>query len=148
MDYKIISLDISYADEIHRIEAESFSSPWSKESIDSSLESPVVVYFGALEAEKKLCAFVCASVISPEAEILNIAVSKSHRRQGIAETLISYTEGYFRENSVDTVFLEVRETNTPAQSLYQKFGFDVIGKRKKYYTDPTEDAILMKKTIV
>lgn len=146
MGYKIISLNYSFADEIHRIENESFSSPWSRESIDSSLESPVVFYFGALDAESKLRAFVCASVIAPEAEILNIAVSQSHRRQGLAQSLLLYLSDFLKENSVEDIFLEVRASNVPAQSLYRKFGFEVIGIRRKYYSAPTEDAVLMKKT--
>jgi len=145
MKYKIISLDSRNAEEIHRIETESFSVPWSRESIESSLLSPVVVYFGARDFVNNLCAFVCTSVIPPEAEILNIAVSKSFRRQGIAESLLLHLMDYLKTTSVDTVFLEVRESNLPAQLLYQKRGFEVIGKRYKYYTDPIEDAILMKK---
>jgi ribosomal-protein-alanine N-acetyltransferase len=74
-----------------------------------------------------------------EAEILNIAVAPSHRRNGIATALI---------DSLDApeVFLEVRESNEPAQRLYSKLGFRTVGRREQYYDDPEEAALVMRRS--
>jgi ribosomal-protein-alanine N-acetyltransferase len=72
-----------------------------------------------------------------EIEVLNLAVSPAFRRQGIATTLLSALEH-------SDLFLEVRESNTPARSLYWKLGFRVVGKREEYYDDPVESALVMR----
>ena len=146
--YKIEKLDISHADEIFQIESTSFSDPWTKESIISSLENPLMRVLGCYDASDTVCGFICASVIPPEAEILDIAVSPDRRKEGVGKALINSLLFTLKLGlSVESVFLEVRESNTPARSLYQKFGFEEIGKRARYYSNPTEDAILMKKDL-
>ena len=143
--YKIDILDLTHADEIFQIESQSFSDPWTKESIISSLENPLMKVFGCYNESDTLCGFVCVSVLPPEAEILDIAVSPDRRKEGVGKALINSTLFSLKtELSVETVFLEVRESNVPARSLYKKFGFEEIGKRSRYYSNPTEDAILMK----
>ena len=148
MEYKIASLNAEFSDEILRIENESFSAPWTKDSIVSALENSYVQFYGIFDDSDSLIGFICASVIPPEAEILNIAVSASYRRLGVGSMLLSHMMTYLQNKDTDTVFLEVRESNTPARLLYTKEGFEVIGTRKKYYSNPTEDAILMQKNIV
>ena len=149
--YKIIDLDITHIDEIFQIESESFSDPWSKESFVSSIENPLVRMMGCHDTSDKFCGFICASVLPPEAEILDIAVSPSFRRMGVGKALINALLSSIRvspavdvSSAVQTVFLEVRESNIPARKLYQSFGFTESGKRPRYYSNPTEDAILMK----
>ena len=148
MNYNYMHLTISHAEGMFRIESESFSDPWTKESIISSLENPLNLTVGSFDSTGELCGFVCATVIPPEAEILNIAVLGSHRQKGIGQALLNSMLSELKNDfSVDTVFLEVRESNIPARSLYTKFGFEVIGARSRYYSNPTEDAILMAKNL-
>ncbi|MFH1169416.1 MAG: ribosomal protein S18-alanine N-acetyltransferase [Chloroflexota bacterium] len=82
-------------------------------------------------------------VLADEAHITNIAVRKSHQRQGIGELLMINVIGMAREMKADTVTLEVRVSNTTAQNLYIKYGFTQVGLRRGYYTDNREDAVLM-----
>ncbi len=146
--YKIYNLDLTHTDEIFQIESESFSDPWTKESIITSLENPLMRVLGCYDESDILCGFICVSVLPPEAEILDIAVSPSRRKEGVGKALLNSTLFSLKVGlSVETVFLEVRESNIPARSLYQRFGFEEIGKRTRYYSNPTEDAILMKKDL-
>ena len=149
--YKIYDLDLTHIDEIFQIETESFSDPWSKDSFISSLENPLVRMMGCNDPSDTFCGFICALVLPPEAEILDIAVSPSYRRMGVGKALINTLLFSLKvdpalkgTSAVDTVFLEVRESNIPARKLYKSFGFTETGKRPRYYSNPTEDAILMK----
>ncbi len=91
--------------------------------------------------------FVLASCIAPEAEILTIAVSPDHRRQGIASELFRTLWSNFSTRGIDTVFLEVASGNSAAMELYKSFDFQEVGRRKGYYTRinaPAEDAVVMR----
>lgn len=91
--------------------------------------------------------FVLASCIPPEAEILTIAVSPDHRRQGIAQGLFRTLWSNFSERKIDSVFLEVASGNTAALGLYKSFDFQEVGRRKGYYSrinGPSEDAVVMR----
>ena len=78
-------------------------------------------------------------VAPPEREILNLAVATRYRRRGVAASLLT-----FELNREDIFFLEVRESNHGAQTLYRRFGFVEIGRRPDYYKNPTETAIVMR----
>ena len=78
-----------------------------------------------------------------EGYITNVAVSPDFRRQGIARALIEALLAKARENGLAFVTLEVRESNAPAIALYTGAGFEPVGKRKNFYSNPTENAVLM-----
>ncbi|MCD6299635.1 MAG: ribosomal protein S18-alanine N-acetyltransferase [Dehalococcoidales bacterium] len=82
-------------------------------------------------------------IMADEAHIINIAVREDHRRQGIGELLLISIIDLATELNASIVTLEVRTSNTAAQSLYHKYGFSQVGIRRGYYTDNREDAILM-----
>ena len=82
--------------------------------------------------------------IPPEIHITNLAVHGLWRRQGIARLLLGAVLEDARRRHLTLAVLEVRPTNTEARSLYEDFGFKVIGRRKGYYFDTGEDALLMK----
>ena len=87
-----------------------------------------------------IAGFIVTRMVAPgEVEILNVAVAYSQRRSGVASALLDSVEA-------DTMFLEVRESNLSAQALYRKFGFAVAGRRKDYYDDPVENALVMRRT--
>ncbi len=114
-------------------------SPWSEEQILADIKQDNVDYF-FLEDEKELIGFLSVQHLVGEVEITNIAVRKSYQGQGLgAQLMASLDDMDF------PIFLEVRESNKSAQALYQKFGFELVGKRKRYYHEPVEDAIIMKR---
>jgi ribosomal-protein-alanine N-acetyltransferase len=78
-----------------------------------------------------------------EAHVTTIAVALPSRRQGVGELLLNRLIDYALESGVALLTLEVRLSNSAAQQLYQKYGFQVVGERKRYYTDNGEDALIM-----
>ncbi len=136
--------------EILEIENSSFSQPWSREAFESSLANPLVDIFSAfceMNGREVLCGYMVIMTLPPDCEILNIAVSKKFRRMGIAEKMIEFACVKAKKACCEQLMLEVRESNTPARNLYEKMGFYPVGIRKKYYREPTEDAILMNKNL-
>ena len=114
-------------------------SPWTKEQILSDMQQDNVDYF-FVEVDKTAIGFLAIQQLVGELEITNIAVKKAHQGEGWGSQLLAHLD------HVDfPIFLEVRASNTSAQALYQKFGFEVIGKRQRYYHEPVEDAIIMKR---
>lgn len=81
--------------------------------------------------------------IETESELWNVAVRPLHRRQGIARALLREGCRRLAESGVRRVFLEVRESNLPAVELYYSFGFELLGRRKEYYLNPKEDALVL-----
>ena len=79
-----------------------------------------------------------------EASVTNVAVSPSFRKKGYGEALVTAAKEAVREAGAECIFLEVRQSNEPAISLYKKLDFEELGIRKKFYEHPVEDAIIMK----
>lgn len=114
-------------------------SPWTKEQILLDMQQDNVDYF-FVEVDKTAIGFLAIQQLVGELEITNIAVKKARQGEGWGSQLLAHLD------HVDfPIFLEVRASNTSAQALYQKFGFEVIGKRQRYYHEPVEDAIIMKR---
>lgn len=114
-------------------------SPWTEEQILSDMQQDSVDYF-FVEEDKEIIGFLAIQQLVGELEITNIAIKKAYQGRGLGSQLLANLD------QIDfPIFLEVRASNTPAQALYQKFGFEVIGKRKQYYHEPIEDAIIMKR---
>lgn len=136
---------IEDADSMAAIEALCFSDPWSAESFRQMMEMPVshTLTVWDEEAEPMLVGYLLLLAIAPEVEIANIAVSPSFRRQGIGRALLEEGIARMRAEGCDRFFLEVREHNLSAQALYSGLGFAQVGRRKNYYQNPREDALLM-----
>lgn len=114
-------------------------SPWSEKQILSDMQQDNVDYF-FVKKDKKIVGFLAISQLAGELEITNIAIKKAYQGHGLGSQLLADLD------HVDfPIFLEVRASNTPAQALYKKCGFGIIGKRKQYYHEPVEDAIIMKR---
>lgn len=99
------------------------------------------------DEQEKVVGFVVYRVTIPETEILNIAVDPVCIRKQIGSRLLQYVERLVVAQGVKNLFLEVRPSNAPAREFYFKRGFTEVGRRKEYYAQPIEDAILMKRTI-
>lgn len=133
-------------DAILSIEELSFTVPWTKASFASALESEYVTVLAA-ERDGQTVGFGCISLLPPECEIPNIAVHPEERGNGVGGALFSAMLQLAEEKGAEIAFLEVRESNTPARSLYEKNGFAPMGIRRNYYTKPTENAIIMQKNL-
>lgn len=94
------------------------------------------------EETGKLCGFVCAKAVGGEWEIENVAVAAEFLRRGIAKELVRTLIQLAENEAASAILLEVRESNLPARRLYEKHGFREVGRRRMYYSDPAEDAIL------
>ncbi len=98
-------------------------------------------------AETSPLGFLIAQHLSPEWELENIVVAPSARQKGLGKHLLHELLSVARKTNSTSVFLEVRESNTPARTLYETAGFEQSGRRRSYYTNPSEDAILYRLTL-
>jgi ribosomal-protein-alanine N-acetyltransferase len=100
-----------------------------------------------IEDDHKVVGFLVIQSVVAEAELLNLCVAPGKRRAGLAEALLNEAVAELRRDRVDRLFLEVRESNTPAISFYEKHQFRKTGRRPAYYRDPEEAAVLMMKEL-
>jgi ribosomal-protein-alanine acetyltransferase len=91
--------------------------------------------------------FLIAHHLAPAWDLENIVVAPTARRRGIGKSLLEALFAAARETKSTSVFLEVRESNAPARTLYENLGFKQTGRRRSYYTSPSEDAILYRRTL-
>lgn len=128
---------------VAQIEADCFSSPWSEKALSDELENPNANFL-VCEKDDIICGYIGSIFVCDEASVTNVAVSPLFRRQGIGEALVSGLILRAKEKGIQSIFLEVRESNIAAQKLYKKCGFDAVSIRKGFYSNPKEDAIIMK----
>ena len=143
---KIIDASVELLDEIAAMEVRAFAVPWSKKTFEGAFGAETVSIFAAME-DDTLLGYACLLVIAPEGELMNIAVDDCYRGRGIGSALMEAVLDRASVLGAEDVFLEVRDSNAPARHLYEKHGFEILGRRKKYYQKPVEDAILMKRTL-
>jgi len=137
---------LTYADlpELITIERRAFPTPWSLAMFVLELSKPASVCLAALR-DGQMIGFLICSRYDTVWHIMNVAVDPDCRREGIASTLL--TDLLRRIDGKGARFtLEVRESNTGAIDLYERFGFRVAGRRRRYYQDNGEDAVIMWRT--
>jgi ribosomal-protein-alanine N-acetyltransferase len=125
-----------------QLEEKAFTVPWREESLIAEIQKQNSYYI-VCEKEGKILGYAGMWILLDEGEIARIAVQPSFREKGIGTLLTEHLLYYAQSQNVQNVFLEVRESNIAARKIYQKAGFKEIGIRKKYYTLPTENAIIM-----
>ena len=129
---------------VAEIEKECFASPWSEKSLSEEMENGNAYFFVA-EIDSEIVGYMGTISVFGECSVTNIAVKEKYRGRGIASSLIERAI----LNSVylgdEFITLEVRKSNTPAISLYEKYGFRKMGERKNFYRLPTEDAYIYNK---
>ena len=123
------------------IERECIADPWSLAAFESSFAADGAVFLAAEAENGEVCGFITANAVLDEINIYNVAVREGFRRLGIASALLAKLE----EEKPRVINLEVRESNASAIALYEKCGFEQVGKRKNFYSKPTENAVLMTK---
>lgn len=145
-NFQIRRMQIDDIPLILELENDLFSSPWSGEMFLEEIRIGYA-YVLASPAETCIIAYICGLLLYDEFNITNLAVARAHQKKGYGQAMISFMIDNLRRNNCYKFFLEVRETNLPAIRLYEKFGFKIAGKRRKYYSHPQEDAVMMELNI-
>jgi [ribosomal protein S18]-alanine N-acetyltransferase len=120
---------------------------WSAAGLQSVFEQNVRHFLVAAEGAE-VVGFVAGRVLADEAEILNLAVAATHRREGLGRALVRSLLFTFAAEGVASVFLEVRESNHAAIAFYERMGFEPAGSRPGYYSNPAEGAVVMRRQLV
>ena len=124
------------------LERRLFSDPWSIDSFRGALRSRNQVFL-VCDDDGTIAGYCGMLLVPGEGQILNVAVDESYRRRGLATEMINAMIDIGTTNEIFLYTLEVRENNAPAIALYKSMGFVPTGRRKRYYKNPEEDAILM-----
>ncbi|MDO0878832.1 ribosomal protein S18-alanine N-acetyltransferase [Anoxybacillus gonensis] len=130
-------------DRIVEIEQLSFTLPWSRSSFYQELINNRYARYIVMEHDGQIIGYCGMWLVMDEAHITNIAVLPEFRGKKLGEALMKQAMALAREEGAQTMTLEVRVSNTVAQSLYRKLGFLNGGIRKRYYSDNQEDALVM-----
>ena len=130
--------------QVAQLEKLCFADPWSEMSIASELQSIWSYWVVCMDGDD-LVGYVGSQSSIDESDIMNIAVHPDWRRRGIAEKLIDYLVQELKKRGSHALMLEVRVSNDPAIALYEKLGFQQVGRRKNYYRNPKEDALILRK---
>ena len=137
-------MNASHVPQIAQLEKRCFSDPWSENSIASELENPLSVWLVAVDGGQ-LIGYVGSQTVLGETDMMNLAVAPEARRQGTGRALVLALVDALTEKGSHSLMLEVRVSNTPAQKLYESLGFSQVGRRPKYYVNPREDALILRK---
>ena len=131
-------------DAVVALEAEAFTNPWSRETLERELRQSDVTRVYVLRAMgKRVAAFCACWLIFDELHINTVAVDPALRRQGLAVRLMEHVLADAARHGAGHATLEVRRSNGPALRLYQRLGFTVEAVRPRYYTSPEEDALIL-----
>ena len=133
-----------HVSQIAQLETLCFSDPWSEKSIASELDNHLAYWLVALEGDT-VAGYIGSQTVMEETDMMNVAVHPDHRRKGIAEALVNALVEALKERGSHSLTLEVRASNEPAQKLYEKLGFVLVGRRPRYYRNPREDALILRK---
>ena len=138
---EIIRMNESHTEAVAELERQNFSEPWPEIAVRSELTNKLSLWLVALDGGQ-VVGYVGSQTVLQEADMMNIAVADSHRRQGIARALV---EELIRQLDAYQLTLEVRASNAGAIALYESLGFTQVGLRKNYYHKPKEDALILRK---
>ena len=141
---EIVKMEEGHVEQIAQLEKVCFSAPWSASSIAYELKNPLSLWLVA-ESDGQVVGYVGSQTVMGEADMMNIAVVPSCRRQGVARKLVEALEEALRQEGAYQLTLEVRASNEPAKALYDKLGFGQVGRRPNYYSAPKEDALILRK---
>ena len=142
MNYRLIPMTPEHVPQVAALERTCFSHPWTEDMLRQELWNDAAVIVVAEGEDGTVLGYAGLQAVLDEGYINNVAVDPRFRRQGVADELIA---AFVRFGKAKLAFLtlEVRASNAPAITLYAKHGFQTAGRRRDYYDDPKEDAILM-----
>ena len=127
---------------VHEIEQQCFADSWSYSMFEELFRYPSNCYFVA-ENQGEVCGFAGILVTIETADVMNIGVHPAYRQQGIGRMLLNALMDEAKQRGCHQMLLEVRESNQIAIQLYESCGFSQIAVRKKYYSQPLEDGLVM-----
>ena len=131
-----------HLDDVLVIEKQAYSTPWSSNSFKNEIYNPYSIALAAV-LDGKVVGYILANYRFHEGHILNVTVHPEHTRKGIGTHLMKLVLEMLRQRRCTVAYLEVRASNQDARRIYEKLGFHEAGRRKAYYIDPFEDAVLM-----
>lgn len=137
-------MNAAHVAQIAQLEKTCFSDPWSEKSVASELNNPLALWLTAVEGER-VTGYIGSQTVMDETDMMNVAVHPDFRRRGIAEALVNELVARLKSRESRSLTLEVRASNSSAITLYEKLGFSQIGRRKNYYRNPREDALILRK---
>ena len=137
-------MNSSHVAQIAALEKICFSDPWSEKSVASELDNKLAFWLVATEGDT-IAGYIGSQTVMDETDMMNVAVHPDFRRQGIAEDLVNALVEQLKTMGSHCLTLEVRASNAPAIALYEKLGFAQIGRRRNYYRNPREDALILRK---
>jgi ribosomal-protein-alanine N-acetyltransferase len=134
--------------EIVALERACYGDPWPATAFTALPDNPQVFFAVAQKPGRRpLAGYVVAWYVMDEGELANLAVAPELRGQGIGRVLLDAVLEDAAARRTSTVYLEVRESNAAARHLYSSRGFEEVGKRKRYYRSPSEDALILRRTL-
>ena len=139
---EIIKARLEHLDDILNLEKMCFLDPWTEGQLLSEIESEYGCIFVKYD-DGVPTGYSIWHMAGDQAELYRIGTNPDQRGNGYAHALMESGIIWAKMQDAESIFLEVRAGNNPAISLYEKHGFENIGIRKKYYTNPTEDAVIM-----
>ena len=140
----IVRMNESHVKAVAELEKLCFSDPWSENSVASELKNKLALWLVA-EEDGRVAGYIGSQTCTDESDVMNVAVHPDFRRRGIAEALVNALVAELKAIESRCLTLEVRASNAPAICLYEKMGFVEVGRRKNYYRNPREDALIMRK---
>ena len=141
---KIVPMNADHLESLERLERICFSRPWSRKMLAEELENQCAAFLVAEDAvTDDVLGYAGLLVAADEGYITNVAVFPEQRRRGIAGQLLQVFLNFAEANHLAFLTLEVRPSNRAAVGLYTKLGFAEEGRRRNFYNDPTEDALIL-----
>ena len=142
---EIVKMNESHVAAVAAIETECFGREgWSQRSVAGELINDLALWLVAVE-DGTVAGYVGSQTVCGETDMMNVAVTADFRRRGIGEKLVNALVVALKAMESHSLTLEVRASNTPAQALYEKLGFVQVGRRPRYYQNPKEDALILRK---
>ena len=129
---------------VMEIERECFSTPWKEVTFRGLLKRSDTDLLVAEREDGWLMGYAAAWTVIDQSALGNVAVTPGARGTGVGGALVDAVVEHIKERGAGECYLEVRESNQAAQSLYRQRGFIVVGRRPRYYSLPTEDALVMR----
>ena len=141
----IVSMTSDHVAQVAELERICFGTEaWSEKSVTSELNNPLSFWLVAVDGDR-IAGYVGSQTVLDESDMMNVAVHPDYRKQGIATALIVGLVEELRKRGSRCLTLEVRASNENAISLYKKLDFQEVGRRKNYYRNPREDALILRK---
>ena len=144
-DLRIRRMKTADLEAVYNLNCQVFPEPWSRQSFSAELAEKQKSLLHVAYLDGNLAAYSSCCLLGNEAELMHLAVAPNRRRCGIADKLLHHVSDTVYQSGVDTLYLEVRNSNCAARSLYEKHGFEAVGQRPGYYALDSEDAVLMRK---